>query len=90
MWCSKIGYLGNWNSLEFVWKSLCAVATLSYDVCLFLFQHKNELLSTVKTLESMGYNLYASMGTADFYTEHDVHVSTSFANFIYISYFLEV
>ncbi len=33
-----------------------------------------ELLPTVRTLESLGYNLYASLGTADFYTEHGVKV----------------
>ena len=33
------------------------------------------MLPTVKTLESMGYKLYASMGTADFYSEHGIQVS---------------
>lgn len=39
-----------------------------------LFQNKSELLPTVRTLEGLGYNLYASLGTADFYTEHGVKV----------------
>ncbi|KTF90299.1 hypothetical protein cypCar_00008588 [Cyprinus carpio] len=38
------------------------------------FKNKSELLPTVQTLESLGYNLYASLGTADFYTEHGVKV----------------
>lgn len=39
-----------------------------------LFQNKSELLPTVRTLEGLGYNLYASLGTADFYTEHGIKV----------------
>lgn len=38
------------------------------------FQNKSELLPTVRLLESLGYSLYASLGTADFYTEHGVKV----------------
>uniref|UniRef100_UPI00358E2434 multifunctional protein CAD isoform X2 n=1 Tax=Myxine glutinosa TaxID=7769 RepID=UPI00358E2434 len=38
------------------------------------YKNKNELLPTVQTLERLGYNLYASLGTADFYTEHNVKV----------------
>lgn len=38
------------------------------------YKNKSELLPTVRTLESLGYNLYASLGTADFYTEHGVQV----------------
>ncbi|XP_051510953.1 CAD protein-like [Myxocyprinus asiaticus] len=38
------------------------------------YKNKCELLPTVQTLESLGYNLYASLGTADFYTEHGVKV----------------
>jgi len=34
-----------------------------------------ELLESIINLKSMGYKLYASMGTADFYTEHGVEVS---------------
>lgn len=34
-----------------------------------------ELLPSMKALQKMGYKLYASMGTADFYNEHDVKVS---------------
>ncbi len=44
------------------------------SIKLHLFQNKMELLPTVRTLESLGYNLYASLGTADFYTEHGVKV----------------
>lgn len=39
------------------------------------FKHKNELLPSVRALEKMGFKLYASMGTADFYNEHGLHVS---------------
>lgn len=38
------------------------------------FKHKMELLPSMKSLHKMGYKLYASMGTADFYNEHGVHV----------------
>lgn len=41
----------------------------------WLLQNKSELLPTVRTLESLGYNLYASLGTADFYTEHGIKVA---------------
>uniref|UniRef100_A0A669BSD1 Multifunctional protein CAD n=1 Tax=Oreochromis niloticus TaxID=8128 RepID=A0A669BSD1_ORENI len=39
------------------------------------YKNKSELLPTVQALESLGYDLYASMGTADFYTEHGVKVT---------------
>lgn len=35
-----------------------------------------ELLPAIRSLHKMGYKLYASMGTADFYTEHGVEVCT--------------
>lgn len=38
------------------------------------FKHKVELLPSMKALQQMGYKLYASMGTADFYMEHGVNV----------------
>ncbi|KYQ55118.1 CAD protein [Trachymyrmex zeteki] len=38
------------------------------------FKHKMELLGSIRNLKNMGYKLYASMGTADFYTEHGVEV----------------
>ena len=40
----------------------------------FDFQAKVELLQTIRTLENLGYRLYASMGTADFYSEHGINV----------------
>lgn len=44
-------------------------------MCVFVcVQNKSELLPTVEALQSLGYNLYASLGTADFYTEHGVKV----------------
>lgn len=48
-------------------------------------QHKNELLQSIRDLTRMGYKLYASLGTADFYTEHGIQVSTR--NFIF-NYFI--
>nr|CAB3227410.1 CAD protein [Phallusia mammillata] len=38
------------------------------------YKHKSELLPSVRTLESLGYTLHASLGTADFYTEHGIKV----------------
>ncbi|XP_019753921.1 CAD protein isoform X2 [Dendroctonus ponderosae] len=38
------------------------------------FKHKIELLPSVRTLQKLGYKLYASLGTADFYNEHGVNV----------------
>jgi len=35
-----------------------------------------ELLPSIRDLAKMGYKLYASMGTGDFYAEHGVDVST--------------
>ncbi|XP_061197574.1 CAD protein-like isoform X1 [Saccostrea echinata] len=39
------------------------------------FKDKKELLPSVRSLQNMGYNLYASMGTADFYNEHGLKVN---------------
>ena len=67
---------------------LCTVSTLfgklsnldmhtsASTVCSIFVQHKTELLPYIVILHKMGYKLYASMGTADFYTEHGVDVST--------------
>nr|UPQ64783.1 CAD protein [Plectrocnemia conspersa] len=40
------------------------------------FKHKSELLPSIRALRRMGYKLYASMGTGDFYTEHGVEVES--------------
>lgn len=40
------------------------------------FKHKMELLPSIRALHKMGYKLYASMGTADFYNEHGVQVES--------------
>uniref|UniRef100_A0A6P7G082 Multifunctional protein CAD n=1 Tax=Diabrotica virgifera virgifera TaxID=50390 RepID=A0A6P7G082_DIAVI len=40
------------------------------------FKHKMELLPSIASLQKMGYKLYASLGTADFYTEHGVEVES--------------
>ncbi|XP_070163752.1 multifunctional protein r isoform X2 [Polyergus mexicanus] len=34
-------------------------------------EHKKELYESIKNLKNMGYKLYGSMGTADFYTNND-------------------
>lgn len=36
------------------------------------FKHKNEFLMSARLLFQMGYKLYGSTGTADFYTEHGI------------------
>lgn len=38
------------------------------------YKDKVQLLESVKILESLGFKLYASRGTADFYSEHNVKV----------------
>lgn len=38
------------------------------------YKDKVQLLESVKILESLGFSLYASRGTADFYSEHNVKV----------------
>ncbi|KAF7990426.1 hypothetical protein HCN44_000231 [Aphidius gifuensis] len=40
------------------------------------FKHKMEMLPSMKSLQKMGYKLYASLGTADFYNEHGVEVES--------------
>ena len=52
------------------WLLVCKLIQL-----LFLwFQHKSEFLWSVRTLQKLGYKLYGSMGTADYYTEHGIPV----------------
>ncbi|KAK4337099.1 hypothetical protein RND71_043849 [Anisodus tanguticus] len=38
------------------------------------YKHKQELLYSIRTLFNMGYKLYASLGTADFYNGHGIKV----------------
>ncbi|KAG6449481.1 hypothetical protein O3G_MSEX006087 [Manduca sexta] len=40
------------------------------------YKHKMELLPSVRILQRMGYKLYASMGTGDFYAEHGVEIES--------------
>lgn len=40
------------------------------------FKDKMQLLESVKILESFGFNLFASRGTADFYSEHNINIET--------------
>ena len=38
------------------------------------YKHKQELMFSIRTLYNMGYELYASLGTADYYNGHDIKV----------------
>ncbi|KAI1287621.1 CAD protein [Halotydeus destructor] len=40
------------------------------------YKHKAELLPSIRILHKMGYKLYGSMGTADFYTGQDIPVES--------------
>ena len=40
------------------------------------YKHKKEMLESVRLLLDMGYKLYGSMGTSDYYTEHGLKVET--------------
>ena len=53
---------------------LCLEYLIHVSKC---FQSKSEMLPSVKTLQELGFQLYASLGTADFYTEHGIKVSAS-------------
>ena len=46
-----------------------------FNIISQLMQAKNEMLGSVRLLEQMGFELYASMGTGDFYQEHGVKVN---------------
>ncbi|KAL1445052.1 hypothetical protein MTO96_029376 [Rhipicephalus appendiculatus] len=38
------------------------------------YKHKAEFLPSVRTLEKMGFQLYGSLGTSDFYMEHGIKI----------------
>ena len=38
------------------------------------YKHKMELLPAVNVLQSLGYKLFGSLGTADFFTEHNIKI----------------
>eukprot|EP00092_Neocalanus_flemingeri_P024222 GFUD01026270.1.p1 GENE.GFUD01026270.1~~GFUD01026270.1.p1 ORF type:complete len:2226 (-),score=685.36 GFUD01026270.1:76-6753(-) len=40
------------------------------------YKHKIEMMSSVRILHKMGYKLYGSSGTSDFYREHGIPVET--------------
>lgn len=55
--------------------SCCGISTkrvLINGIC--CVQHKAEFLPSVRALEKMGYKLYGSLGTSDFYMEHGIQV----------------
>lgn len=41
------------------------------------------MLPSVRTLEKLGYKLYASLGTADFYNDHGIMVCLIFFNYFW-------
>ena len=41
------------------------------------------MLPSVRTLEKLGYKLYASLGTADFYNDHGITVSCIHFSLVY-------
>ncbi|KAK9731180.1 Carbamoyl-phosphate synthase small chain, CPSase domain [Popillia japonica] len=50
-----------------------SIPTKSILLSIGSFKHKMELLPSMRALSKMGYKLFASLGTADFYTEHGVN-----------------
>lgn len=46
------------------------------------------MLSSVRLLEQMGYELYASMGTGDFYQEHNIKVRGHYSSSVWAGYVL--
>ena len=40
------------------------------------YKHKVEMMASVRSLHKMGYKLYGSSGTSDFYREHNIPVET--------------
>ncbi len=60
-----------------------ALSRLALSIfCLHTFicflQAKNEFLESVRILQHLNFNLYASLGTADFYSEHGIKVRQSY------------
>lgn len=47
--------------------------------CIFssVTKHKGELLGSIRILERLGYKLYGSYGTAEYYGMYDIKVSVS-------------
>jgi hypothetical protein len=67
-------YTGCMLHVCLIYTNMLAVAH-QFDLSPIPWQHKTELLPYVRSLQKMRYKLYASIGTADFYTEHGVDVS---------------
>lgn len=40
------------------------------------YKHKSELLQSAKLLQEMGFTLFGSLGTADFYSEHGIEIKS--------------
>ncbi|KAK2562270.1 CAD protein [Acropora cervicornis] len=68
------------NRYEAYLKGLLSTGFKIPQECILLsigsFKSKNEMLPSVQTLQELGFKLYASPGTADFYSEHEIKIKT--------------
>ncbi|CAH3149400.1 unnamed protein product [Porites evermanni] len=68
------------NRYEAYLKGLLSTGFKIPKECILLsigsFKSKTEMLPSVRTLQELGFKLYASPGTADFYTEHGIKIKT--------------
>lgn len=66
------------NRYEAYLKALLSTGFCFPEKSIFLsvgsYKHKAEFLPSVRTLEKMGYKLYGSLGTSDFYMEHGIKI----------------
>ncbi|XP_003739459.1 CAD protein [Galendromus occidentalis] len=66
------------NRFEAYMKALISTGFVIPEENIFLsigsYKHKNEMLPSVRSLEKMGYKLFGSLGTADFYQEHGIKI----------------
>ena len=60
---------------------MCVIIVVECEYCVIIDQYrlihlqaKTEFLESMRTLQRLNFTLYASMGTADFYTEHGIKV----------------
>ncbi|XP_067032291.1 multifunctional protein CAD-like [Acropora muricata] len=68
------------NRYEAYLKGLLSTGFKIPQECILLsigsFKSKTEMLPSVRTLQELGFKLYASPGTADFYSEHGIKIKT--------------
>ncbi|XP_064487253.1 multifunctional protein CAD-like [Ornithodoros turicata] len=66
------------NRYEAYLKALLSTGFCIPEKSIFLsigsYKHKAEFLPSVRTIEKMGYKLYGSLGTSDFYMEHGIKI----------------